>query len=102
MRRRNGNSEHAAITVDVIVDGKPVTLRHIPKPMFARSLGLVDTIGYPDGELASVAAVSDSRKPSSDVSGVIAAKRPGSRRPQTGRTKANVRPVRVLLTAMRP
>src|SRR2546425_6858809 len=52
IRRRNRNSQHDAITVDITVGGKPVTLRQIPKPMFARSLGLVDTIDYPDGELA--------------------------------------------------
>src|SRR2546425_12525101 len=52
IRRRNRNSQHDAITVDIIVGGKPVTLRQIPKPMVARSLGLLDTIDYPDGELA--------------------------------------------------
>src|SRR5437870_4966457 len=52
IRRRNRNSHHDAITVDIIVTDKPVTLRQISQPMFARSLGLVDTIDYPDGELA--------------------------------------------------
>jgi hypothetical protein len=52
MRSRNSNSKHNAITVEITVDGEPVTLRQIPKPMFASSLGFVDTIDYPDGELA--------------------------------------------------
>jgi hypothetical protein len=51
-RRRNRNSQHDASTFDIIVGEKRVTLRQIPKPPFARSLGLLDTIDYPDGELA--------------------------------------------------
>ena len=52
MRSRNRNSQHGAYTFDIIAGGKPVTLRQIPKPLFACSLGFVDTIHYPEGELA--------------------------------------------------
>jgi len=51
IRKRKRNPQQPEIALDITIGNKPVTLRQIPEPVFARSLGLVDTIDYPDGEL---------------------------------------------------